>query len=482
MFLNSKKNGDDRVRTDDPHNAIVVLFQLSYIPVKDSFITPYRPTCVNLYFYFFSTTFLLFFCPSASILYFSAAKIRLGRFFIYLSFFSTPANRFPRRTSRGDSIRISTMTIVSKQICLFAVAALFALPACAPKKEQPKQKLSDVVEVAYPVKKDIETWDSFTARIEGVKSVQIRSRVSGYLEKILFTDGDYVEQGSLLFKIDPRPFQAVTEACKAAVMQTNARIELARSNLKRAEELFAQNAISKEVYETRKSELQSAQAVLLSDNAKLKEAELDLEFTQIVAPISGFVSRRLVDEGNLINATSTVMANVVSRDTVYAYFEISERDIINYNKKKLFESIDSKKRSGPPVRLKLLDETSPSHFGQLTYVDNTLNASSLELRAEIDNSSGALFPGMFATIELRNGAPSKCLLVPEAAIGTDLVGRFVYIVNSDNVVEYRAVTIGELVGKLQVVTSGLDGSEKVVVNGLRRAAPKKKVSPVLKKL
>ena len=190
FILSRLFGGDDRVRTDDPHNAIVVLFQLSYIPVKDSFITPHRPTCVNLYFYFFSTTFLLFFCPSDSILYFSAAKIRLGRFFIYLSFFSTPANRFPRRTSRGDSIRISTMTIVSKQICLFAVAALFALPACAPKKEQPKQKLSDVVEVAYPVKKDIETWDSFTARIEGVKSVQIRSRVSGYLEKILFTDGD----------------------------------------------------------------------------------------------------------------------------------------------------------------------------------------------------------------------------------------------------------------------------------------------------
>lgn len=243
-------------------------------------------------------------------------------------------------------------------------------------------------------------------------------------------------------------------------METNARIELARSNLKRAEELFAQNAISKEVYETRKSELLSAEAVLISDKAKLKEAELDLEFTRITSPISGYVSRRLVDEGNLINASSTLMASVVSRDTVYAYFEISERDIIKYNKIRLFDTIDSKKRQGPPVRLKLLDEIAPSHFGQVTYVDNTLNASSLELRAEIDNSSGALYPGMYATVELRAGAPAKRLLVPEAAIGTDLVGRFVYIVNSDNIVEYRAVTAGELVGKLQVVTAGLDGSEK----------------------
>ena len=189
-----------------------------------------------------------------------------------------------------------------------------------------------------------------------------------------------------------------------------------------------------------------------------------------------------MDEGNLINASDTLMASVVSRDTVYAYFEISERDIIKYNKIRLFDSIDSKKRQGPPVRLKLLDEPAPSHFGQVTYVDNTLNASSLELRAEIDNSSGALFPGMYATVELRAGAPAKRLLVPEAAVGTDLVGRFVYIVNSENVVEYRAVTAGELVGKLQVISAGLDGSEKVIINGIRRAVPKKKVTPVLKKL
>lgn len=365
----------------------------------------------------------------------------------------------------------------------FAVVCLLFSAGCwKQNKAAKKSAVSNIVDVAVPVKKDIEIWDSYTARIEGVKTVQIRARVSGYLEKIMFNDGDYVKQGDVLFQIDPRPFQAVTEACKASVLETNARIELAKSSLKRAEELFAQNAISKEVYETRRSELLSAEAVLISANAKLKEAELNLEFTRITSPISGYVSRRLVDEGNLINASSTLMANVVSRDTVYAYFEISERDIINYNKICLFDTIDSKKRSGPPVRLKLLDESIPSHFGQVTYIDNTLNASSLELRAEIDNSSGALYPGMYATIELRRGMPSKQILVPEAAIGTDLVGRFVYIVNEDNIVEYRAVTTGALVGKMQVITAGLDGSERVVVNGLQRAAPKKKVSPVTKKL
>ena len=186
------------------------------------------------------------------------------------------------------------------------LAACVALSwGCKEQAAQKKQQLSDTVEVAVPARKDVEVWDSYTARIEGAQSVQIRARVSGYLEKIHFTDGDYVKQGDVLFQIDPRPFQAVAEACKASVMETNARIELARSNLKRAEELFAQNAISKEVYETRKSELLSAEAVLLSDKAKLKEAELNLEFTRITSPISGYVSRRLVD-GSPFNAISTV--------------------------------------------------------------------------------------------------------------------------------------------------------------------------------
>ena len=240
---------------------------------------------------------------------------------------------------------------LTKLVYASTLALLVALSyGCKEKYEQKKLPPADTVEVALPVRKDVEVWDSYTARIEGVKSVQIRARVSGYLEKIMFTDGDYVQQGDVLFQIDPRPFQAIAEACKASVMETNARIELARSNLKRAEELFAQNAISKEVYETRKSELLSAEAVLISDKAKLKEAELDLEFTRITSPISGYVSRRLVDEGNLINASSTLMASVVSRDTVYAYFEISERDSIKYNKIRLFDTLDSKKRQGPPVR------------------------------------------------------------------------------------------------------------------------------------
>ncbi len=360
----------------------------------------------------------------------------------------------------------------------------FALLCGCFEKKAPKIDTTDynTVEVAKPLLKNVEVWDSYAARLEGEKSVEIRSRVSGYLEKIHFKDGDFVNVGDVLFEIDPRPFEAMVEASQASVSEIQSRIELAQSNLERAQDLYKANAISKEVLETRKSELFSAKAVLMSAQAKLKEAVLNLEFTKTRSPISGYVSRRRVDEGNLIDASTTLMATVVSRNTIYAYFEVSERDIIRYNNIKLFDSIDSSKHSGPPVKLKLLDEIEPSHFGQVTYVDNTLSASSIELRAEIGNLRGQLFPGMFGKIYLRAGDPVPRLLLPESAIGTDLVGRYVLVVNPKNVVEYRAIQVGEIVGKMQIILDGIKPDDRVVVNGLHRAIPNKTVKPVLKEL
>ncbi len=362
-------------------------------------------------------------------------------------------------------------------------AAALALSGCFEKKQGAETaKFDNRVEVAKPVQKDIEIWDEYTARIEGEKSVEVRSRVGGYLEKIRFRDGDFVKAGDILFEIDPRPFEAMVEASQASVNETQARIELAENNLKRARELFRANAISREVLETRKSELMSAKAVLMSAQAKLKEAMLNLEFTKTRSPISGYVSRRLVDEGNLIDASTTLMATVVSRDVVYAYFEISERDIIRYSQSRLFDTINAEKRSGPPVKLKLLDEDSPSHSGVLTYVDNALSASSIELRADIDNSRGKLFPGMFGVVSLRSGEPVKRLLLPEAAIGTDLVGRYVLVLGKDNVSQYRKVKTGDTVGKLQIVLEGISPDDTIIVNGLHKASPGSKVTPIMKKL
>ncbi len=366
---------------------------------------------------------------------------------------------------------------------LLAIAtSTLVFTGCFEKKLPSEKKTYNQVEVAVPAKRMIEIWDEYTAKLEGEKSVEIRSRVAGYLDKIHFQDGDFVEAGSVLFEIDARPFQAIVEANKAVVKEVESKIELAKNNLSRAEELYSSNAISKEVLETRKSELSSQEASLLNAKAKLRDAQLNLEFTKITSPISGYVSRRRVDAGNLIDNSTTLMATVVARDTIYAYFNISERDVIRYTENGLFKEIDTIKRKGPPVNLTLLDELEPSHFGELTYMDNSLSSSSIELRAEIDNKNGKLFPGMFAKILLRGGQPRECLLVPELAIGTDLVERYVLVVNDKNIVERRGVEVGEMIGNLQIIEKGLKPDEKVIINGLVRAVVGKPVTPIEKVL
>ncbi len=363
-------------------------------------------------------------------------------------------------------------------LALFALCAFFAV-SCKDEQQTVKPVAQNTtVEVANPIKRKVEIWDDYVARLEGEKSVEIRSRVSGYLEKILFFDGQYVKEGQPLFLIDPRPFEVVVENCKASVIEAESKVSLAKSNLNRAEELFAAKAISKETLETRRSEYLTTNALLMSAKAQLKEANLNLEFTKITSPISGYVSRRMVDAGNLIAASDTLMANVVSRATIYAYFEVSERDIINYSNENLIDKINGDTRSGPPVKIKLMDEKTASHTGVLTYIDNKLNSASMELRADVDNSKGKLFPGMYAKASLRRSEGVDRLMLPEQIVGTDLVGRYVLVVNDKNVVEYRAVSVGESIGKNIIILDGLKDSDWVVVKALHRAKLNSVVKPV----
>ncbi len=369
----------------------------------------------------------------------------------------------------------------AKSILIVLCAACLV---CACKKggdSAPAEKRVREVVVMTPQKRALEIWDKYTARIEGQKSVQIKARVNGYLEKILFKDGAKVKEGDILFEIDSRPFEAVVEAQSAAIDEIKTRIELAKSNLERAKELLEVNAISREVYETRLSELKSQNAKLLMAEANLRKARLDLEFTKVRAPISGYVSRRYVDEGNLVEDSKTMLADLVSRDVVYAYFEVSERDIIRYNDSGLLADLNAGRIENLPVKLSLMDDKNARAFGKLTYADNKLESSSLEFRAEIENKNSDLYPGMFAELELRAGEPREKLLIPEAAIGTDLVGRFVYVVDSDDIVRYRKLSVGELVGTDRVIEEGLGESDRVVVNGIQRAAIDTKVKPILKK-
>lgn len=360
-----------------------------------------------------------------------------------------------------------------------AGAAFIAVSGCGKKAPQMAHSAPEV-QVSKPIKKTFEVWDEYTARVEPLEFVELRSRVSGYLEKIFFKEGQIVKAGDLLFVIDPRPYEASLAAAKASVKEVEARLLLAKTNLERAKDLLKSNAISKEIYDTRESDVLSTEASLLNAQALLKEAELNLEYTHIRAPISGKVSQRMVDPGNLITANTTVLTTIVNSSIVQAYFEISERDMLRYQNSGLFKEIDVINRKGPPVEMTLWGEEHKPFKGELTYFDNRIGSqtASLTMRADIKNPDHYLAAGMFGKIKVRGGKAQEFLVLPEEIIGTDLINRYVLVVNKEGIVEYRPVKIGRLFGKYRAIEEGVTENDDVIFVGLQRAAPGAKVTPL----
>lgn len=375
---------------------------------------------------------------------------------------------------------IKTWNVLAK-LSAFALAgaAFIAVSGCGKKAPQMAHSAPEV-QVSRPIKKTFEVWDEYTARVEPLEFVELRSRVSGYLEKIFFKEGQIVKAGDLLFVIDPRPYEASLAAAKASVKEVEARLLLAKTNLERAKDLLKSNAISKEIYDTRESDVLSTEASLLNAQALLKEAELNLEYTHIRAPISGKVSQRMVDPGNLITVNTTVLTTIVNSSIVQAYFEISERDMLRYQNSGLFKEIDVINRKGPPVEMTLWGEEHKPFKGELTYFDNRIGSqtASLTMRADIKNPDHYLAAGMFGKIKVRGGKAQEFLVLPEEIIGTDLINRYVLVVNKDGIVEYRPVKIGRLFGKYRAIEEGVTENDDVIFVGLQRAAPGAKVTPL----
>lgn len=372
----------------------------------------------------------------------------------------------------------------NKRIFVIMTVASALLCACSESSNQDFVRPVATLSVATPVKKSVEIWDTYVARIDAVEYVEVRARVGGYLSKVNFSEGQSVNQGDLLFVIDPRPFEASLDAAKASVKEVESRVTLAQSNLERAKSMLESNAVSKEVYETRKAELLGAEASLLNAKARLRDAELNLEFTRIIAPCSGRVGEALIDQGNLINANSSLLTTIVKSDLVQAYFEISERDFIRYTNDGLFNKIDIKKRTGVNAELYFMGDDNAKFKAVVNYYDNSLGrqTSSLTMRADIDNKDAKLLPGMFAKIKVLVNPAEEKLLVPEDVIGTDLLNRFVLLVNSENKVEYREVKVGRLYGKYRIIEEGLKDSDNVVVVGLHNAIPGATVQTVQTKI
>lgn len=353
------------------------------------------------------------------------------------------------------------------------VAALVASCGAPPPAAPPPPK----VKVVQPVERVITEWDEFTARFDAVDSVEVRPRVSGYLQAIHFQDGVIVKKGDLLFTIDPRPYEAVLRRAQADVSVATSRLALAQKNYARAANLLASHAISQEEADVRESNRRQAEATVEEAQAAVDAARLDVEFTRVSAPVAGRVGRKLVTEGNLINGgvgtQSTLLTTIVSLDPIYAYFEADEGSLLKYNRLARTGQRPSSRDYGNPVYVGLADEEGFPHEGVMDFVDNQVDRGTGTIvgRALLPNPDLSLLPGLFARLRLPGSGQYRAILIPDEAVGSDQSQRFVFVVDGESKAQYRTVRIGPLVDGLRVVREGVGPEDRVIVAGLQRVRP-----------
>jgi len=368
----------------------------------------------------------------------------------------------------------------------FWIALVSLLGGCGASSDAPAgAPPPPLVKVAQPLYQEVRTWDDYPGRIEAVQSVDVRARVDGYLEKVNFRAGERVEKGELLFLIDPRPFKALLSRAQAELEQARARLALARNNLARAELMFKSKAISEEEFDARSKGLAEAVAAEQSAEAAVYSARLNLEFTEVRAPISGRVGRELITAGNLVKgggADATLLTFIVSTDPVYVYVDVDERSALKYRRLAGTEcQAQAEKGVGACMRadMGLADESGYPHHGRIEYESPRLNASTgtLTLRAVFSNPDGLLSPGLFARLRVPGSAPFQAVLLPDRAVATDLAQKFVWVMGTDDKVERRKVTLGALVDGYRVIAEGLKPGEWVVVEGIQKLKPGAAVKP-----
>lgn len=335
------------------------------------------------------------------------------------------------------------------------------------------------VTVAKPVVKDIVERTDFIGRFEAVDQVDIRARVSGYLDKVHFQDGTLVRAGALLFTIDPRPYRNALEQAQAAVTSAQVRLEFAQSDLARAEQLRMTGNIPDQIFDQRRQAFLTGRADLDRAQAALRQAELDVGFTEIKAPLTGRISRKLVSEGNLVNANETLLTNIVSLHPIQFYFDVDERSFLALSRQTQGGTRTSASGSPNEVLLTLTDERLGQRKGQLDFVDNRLDEASgtIRARAVFDNKDMLLTPGLFGRVTIGASDPYKGILLPDEAIGSDQDRRVVYAVGDNNVVHLKPVRVGPRIDGYRVIRDGLTGNETVVVNGLTRIRPGAPITP-----
>ncbi|EIM27895.1 efflux RND transporter periplasmic adaptor subunit [Microvirga lotononidis] len=335
------------------------------------------------------------------------------------------------------------------------------------------------VTVAKPIVKDIVEQDDFIGRFEAIDQVDIRARVSGYLDKVHFQDGTFVKAGDPLFTIDPRPYRNALEQAQSAVTSSQVRLEFAQSDLDRAEQLRKTGNITDQLYDQRRQSFLTSKAELDRAQAALRQAQLDVEFTEIKSPLSGRISRKLVSEGNLVNANDTILTNVLSLDPIQFYFDVDERSFLAFSRQSRGGTNSSANGETNEVVLRLTDERLEPRKGHLDFVDNRLDSASgtIRVRAVFENKDRFLTPGLFGRVTIGASDPYRGILLPDEAIGSDQDRRVVYVLGENNTVNLKPVRIGPRIDGYRVIRDGLAGNETVVVNGLVRVRPGAPVTP-----
>lgn len=369
----------------------------------------------------------------------------------------------------------------SSLLALVAVAIGIGLAGCEKPAQAPAAS-APAVTVANPTKRTVTDWDEFTGRFDAIEQVQVRARVTGFVMSVDFKDGAIVKTGDLLYVIDPRQYEAAAEQARGQLADAKAKVDLAERELTRAETLVKTSAVSESVVDQRRQTLSAAQAATMQAEGALKRALLDVEYTRVVAPIDGRVSRHLVTVGNLVQGSesgATLLTSIVSLDPIHVYFDMDESIYIK-NSRLWFEGKrPSSRDTANPVQVILSGETKPSHEGFVDFLDNRLDIGTGTLRGRglVKNQDLSILPGQFARVRVLGSAPYEALLLPDTAIATDQSRKIVFVVKADNTVEARPVVLGPLDDGLRVIREGLKPDDQVVIDGLQRVRIGAKVTP-----
>jgi multidrug efflux system membrane fusion protein len=380
----------------------------------------------------------------------------------------------------GLFMQLASFPLASSVLrCVLAAVVVGVVSGCQPSAPAAAKPNPPEVIVARPTKQLVGEFEDFTGRLEPYRQVQIRSRVSGYLDKINFKDGAEVTEGDLLFQIDPRTYGAEVERTEAALAQAKARRIRTELDQKRAIDLAQKKAISTQDADRATGDLAEAVAGVASAEAMLDAAKIQLDYTKITSPLTGRISRRLIDEGNLVTADVTPLVTIVALDPIYATFEVDERTVLQLRRLLQQGALTHTDDEPASVQIGLSDEDGFSLSAPVSFVDNQVDreTGTLQLRATLKNKGRSLAPGLFVRVRVPLGEPKPSILVPEEALGSDQGQRYVFVVDDNSDAVYKRVKVGQQVGRMRVIQEGLEGDEQVIVSGLQRVRRGAKVTP-----